>query len=213
MRITHHPDASILMTCAAGSQPEVLCAVIASHLSVCPSCMSEVGRLEKIGVALFDGLDPKPLKSKVPLTAANAGDAQKKGWSHSDRSQDDVPPPLTGVIGPRLDDIEWLLLAAGVWHFPIPLSLAAKGDLRLVKMSPGSELLNCGHKGEELALVLRGKCRDELNSLCPGDFADREEGSDCLIVADEALGCTLLIASEHELQIVPSPSQMSCPAG
>lgn len=213
MRITHHPDASILMTCAAGSQPEVLCAVIASHLSVCPSCMSEVGRLEKIGVALFDGLDPKPLTSKVPLPAVNAGDAQKMGWSYSDSSRGDVPPPLMGVIGPRLDDIEWRLLAVGVWHFPIPLSPAAKGDLRLIKMSPGSKLLSCGRKGEGLALVLRGKCRDELNSLCPGDFADREEGADGLIVADKALGCTLLVASEHELQFVPSPSQMNCPPG
>ena len=175
--------------------------------------MNEVGRLEKIGVALFDGLDPKPLTLKVPLAAANAGDAQKMGWSYSDRSQGDVPPPLTGVIGPQLDDIEWRLLAPGVWHFPIPLSPAATGDLRLIKMSPGSELLNCGHKGEGLALVLCGKCRDELNSLCPGDVADCEEGADCLIEADKALGCTLLVASEHELQIVPSPSQMSCPAG
>ncbi len=200
MKISHHPDVSTLMTCAAGSQPEALCAVVASHLSVCPTCMSEVGRLEKIGVALFDKLAPEPLALSVPIAAVRSAARNAVDQCELHRPIGDVPTPLSTAIGPWLDDVAWRPLGGDVWHFTIPLSKMAKGDLRLVKIAPGHALPKYSAKGEELALVLRGACRDGTNVFGLGDFADRDDSADQLISADEAMGCILLIASDTKLQ-------------
>ena len=55
MKINHHLDDSTLMSCAAGSQPEALAAVVSSHLSVCPRCRTELKKHALIGEALFLG--------------------------------------------------------------------------------------------------------------------------------------------------------------
>ncbi|MFA9475945.1 MAG: cupin domain-containing protein [Filomicrobium sp.] len=201
MTIAHHPDVSTLITCAAGSQPEALCAVIASHLSVCPSCMREVSRLEKIGVVLFHDLIPEPLAQHAPVGGVKPNkkeEAAQRCGNHG--PQGDVPAPLSEVIGPWLDDIAWCPLGAGAWHFPIPLSKAAKGDLRLIKLSPGRALPKLAHKGDELALVLRGGCKDESKAFGPGDFAESNDVADQLISAHVVHGCILLMASETELK-------------
>ena len=199
MKIAHHPDVSTLMTCAAGSQPEVLCAVVASHLSVCPTCRNEVSGLEKIGVALFEHLDPVPLALNAPIAAVKHVAEQGLGQSKIYWPVGDVPAPLSSLIGPWLDDLDWRPIGTGAWQFVIPLSEAAKGDLRLIKIAPGRALPKCGADGEELALVLRGGCRDGSNVFKLGDFNDRDDGADQLIVADEELGSILLIANETEL--------------
>ena len=199
-KIAHHPDVSTLMTCAAGSQPEALCAVVASHLAVCPKCMSEVSRLEKIGVALFEKLDPEPVALDAPLAAVKTVAESASDQCEIHRPEGDVPAPLVALIGPWLDQIDWRPLGADVWHFPIALSKTAQGDLRLVKISPGLALPKYATKGEELALVLRGKCRDDLNTLGPGDFIDRDTSTHQVLRADDTLGCILLIATDAGLR-------------
>ena len=173
MKIAHHPDVSTLMTCAAGSQPEVLCAVVASHLSVCPACMNEVSRLEKIGVALFEHLDPAPLALNTPVAAVKHVAEQAVGQCGNYWPIGDVPAPLSSLIGFWLDDLDWLPLGPGAWQFAIPLSKSAKGDLRLIKIAPGRALPKYAAHGEELALVLRGGCRDGSKVFGLGDFTDR----------------------------------------
>ena len=162
--------------------------------------MNEVSRLERIGVALFEKLDPAPVVAMTaPMAAAEYSLSQAVGQCELHRSPGDVPTPLSGLIGPRLDDVDWRPLGKGVWQFPIPLSKSAKGDLRLIKIAPGRALPKYGARGEELALVLRGACRDGANVFAPGDFTDRDDGADQLIAADDKLGSILLIANESEL--------------
>lgn len=162
--------------------------------------MNEVGRLEKIGVALFEKLDPEPVALNAPLAAIRSVAESASGQCVIHRPEGDVPAPLVALIGPRLDDIAWQPLGTDVWQFPIPLSKTAQGDLRLVKISAGRALPKYATKGEELALVLRGKCRDDLNALGPGDFIDRDHSTDQLLTADDTLGCILLIATDAGLR-------------
>ena len=83
----------------------------------------------------------------------------------------------------------------------MPLSKAAKGDLRLIKLVPGRARPTLAHIGEELELVLRGGFKDELNAFGLGDFADRHDVTDQLISAHAVRGCILLMASETELKL------------
>jgi putative transcriptional regulator len=197
MAIKHHADIATLMSCAAGSQPEALAAVIACHLASCPRCAAEVKRMAEIGVALFDKLDPARMAEDAPLVAARAAEADDH-VSSPPAPAGDVPYPIAERVGTSLDQIAWKRLGPGLWHFPIPLSKGAAGDLRLIKVAPGKELPEHGHRGEELTLLLRGSYHDEIGTFQEGDIADLDDEVEHRPVADEMTGCICLIASERK---------------
>jgi putative transcriptional regulator len=196
MTITHHPDIATLMSCAAGSQPEALAAVIAAHISMCPRCASEVGKLAEIGATLFDDIPPAPVACQAPVAAVRALEAES--YSSLPAPAGDVPAPLVACVGCSLDAISWKPLGAGVWHFPIPLSQHASGHLALVKIAPGRAVPEHGHGGEELTLLLRGSYHDEIGTFRVGDVADLDPDVEHRPIADETTGCICLIASEKK---------------
>jgi putative transcriptional regulator len=107
-------------------------------------------------------------------------------------------PPIAGRVGRSLDEIAWKRLGPGLWHYPISLSPGASGDLRLIKVAPGKELPEHGHRGEELTLLLRGSYHDEIGTFQEGDIADLDDEVEHRPVADEMTGCICLIASEKK---------------
>ena len=101
-------------------------------------------------------------------------------------------------VGASLDLVPWRMIGPGLWHYPIPLSKGASGDLRLFKVAPGKKLPDHGHRGEELTLLLRGSYHDELGTFEEGDIADLDDEVEHQPVADEISGCICLIASERK---------------
>lgn len=197
MAIKHHPDIATLMSCSAGSQPEALAAVVACHLAACTRCAAEVKRMSEIGVAMFDKLAPAPLAHDAPTMAARAAEADiPVAAPHAVAG--DVPYPIAHRVGNSLEAIAWKRIGPGIWHFPIPLSKGATGDLRLVKVAPGKELPEHGHRGEELTLLLRGSYHDEIGTFEEGDIADLDDEVEHRPVADEVTGCICLIANEKK---------------
>jgi putative transcriptional regulator len=195
MTIKHHPDVSTLMSCAAGSQPETLAAVVASHLTSCAACAREVARMERIGEALFDRIEPTQLDRTAPVAAARALEALDAPLAQV-MPHGEVPFPLTSLIGLHLDDLPWKRLGAGLWHHPLPLSPNAKGDLRLIKVAPGHTMPDHGHGGVEMTLVLRGSYTDVTGHYGTGDVADLADDVEHAPVACAQEGCICLIASE-----------------
>jgi putative transcriptional regulator len=68
-KMTHHPDDATLLSFAAGSLPEPLALIIATHCSVCPVCAAEVKAMERMGAALFQELEPTSLDMAPPTMA------------------------------------------------------------------------------------------------------------------------------------------------
>lgn len=198
MMIRHHADDATLMSYAAGGLPEALAAVVAAHLALCPHCRSKVARLERVGASLFKRISPAPTSSPPPVPppreTATAPTAAARKWA----DPGDVPAPLRRLIGPRLDDLAWRRLGIGIWHYRLPLSAAAAGDLRLYKVAPGQKLPDHGHGGAELTLLLRGSYRDEIGEFRTGDLADLDEDVEHCPVADAAEGCICLIGHVAE---------------
>ncbi len=193
MAISSHPDIATLMTCSAGSTPEALCAVVTSHLSMCPICLEDLRSMESIGVALFEELEPVKTDASTPNIGATETDYRLGGDAAS--ADGDVPSPLVEVIGSNLDSLTWQQLAPGIWNFTIPMTAQLKGDLRLIKLDPGSKLPEHRHKGEELILVLRGSYRNGTGSFKPGDFAELDDENKSPMIAKQD-GCILLIGNE-----------------
>lgn len=211
MAIKHHPDISTLMTCAAGSQPEVLCAVVASHLSYCPACLNKVGRLSRVGVALFDRLEPAPLSLAMPGDiVAGPSLPPKSELSWTDHG-DDIPGPLTCMLGQSLDDLTWDEMAPGIEKFKVELSPGAIGDLRLFHVAHGARLRWKNRTGEQLVMLLRGSCSSSKGTFEPGDFEEFEEPGDYGVLANAESGCILLLASESEPQFLVNSAPTTKP--
>ncbi|HRO49686.1 MAG TPA: ChrR family anti-sigma-E factor [Hyphomicrobium sp.] len=201
--ITHHPDISTLMCCAAGSQPEAFAAVVASHLALCPECRDEVRRMQEIGVALFDKLEPVPVSCQPPVVAmraaeADVGSLQADREAIADICKTGVPMPLAKHVGCCLHDVPWQTVAPGIATYTIPLSRGCYGSLKLVMVQPGIALPLHGHTGAELTLVLTGSYTDEIGTFRAGDVADLDEEVTHRPVACPQNGCVCLTASACE---------------
>ena len=190
MSIRHHLDDATLMSYAAGSLPNALAAVVATHAAMCRRCREELAHHERIGAAMFEKLPPATLTAPVPEFPTIDGTPPETGV----RTGGSVPAPLARLVGDRLDAIRWRPLAMGVWHRR--LSPGGGGDLRLIKVGPGYGLPAHGHNGAELTLVLRGSYQDSLGTFQPGDVADLDEEVEHRPVAD-ASGCICLVACER----------------
>lgn len=200
MKITHHPGAESLMSCSAGSMPEALAAVMASHMSICPECRNDLALMEHIGVALFDQLSPSNLTEAAPIMALRRSEADTAPAQAASAGDGDVPEPLVPLVGRYLDGVPWKKLVPGIWIHDIPLSSKGKGDLRLIKVAPGQALSQHSHNGSELTLVLRGACKDATGHYKVGDVADLSEDTEHQPVSDPTEGCVCLIATEGKLR-------------
>lgn len=194
MSIERHPALENLMSCSAGSMPEALAAVMASHISLCKRCRRELAIMETIGASLFDEV---PSASLTPGIAILRNSKEPKALVSG---EGDVPAALRKHVGPWLKDIPWKWAGFGVWQHRIPLSGRAKTSLRLVRVSPGLKLPHHGHIGSEMTLVLRGSFTDNTGSYGVGDVADMNEGDEHAPVAGAGDDCICLIASEGPMR-------------
>lgn len=203
MTIMHHPDDATLISYASGALSEALGAVVATHLAMCPTCRREVARMEAVGASLMQALEPVAVSGTAlaalrALRASEADTPARRPDVEAPRADADVPPPISRLVGERLAVVRWKRLGYGVWHYPLPLSAGARGDLRLLKVAAGQAMPGHGHGGSELTLLLDGAYRDEIGEFRRGDLADLDDSTEHRPVADAVTGCVCLIASEKK---------------
>jgi putative transcriptional regulator len=200
MTITHHADDATLMSYAAGTLPEALSSVVASHVTLCSRCRAEVTLMEKLGAVILTQLPSAALLSAPPrapdrdITLTDEGDHV---LAAIDRSGD-IPAPLSRLVGSDLSSIQWKRLGFGMWHVPLPLSAGSKGDLRLFKVAPGQAMPEHGHGGSELSLILAGSYTDSIGRFGVGDVADLDDEVEHRPLADRTTGCICVIASAEK---------------
>jgi putative transcriptional regulator len=201
MLIQHHPDDATLMSYAAGTLPEALGAVAATHLTLCAKCRNEVAVMERVGSAMLSALpsaaltqNPPPIGKTMTGPTPDEGDHVLEAIERSG----DVPQPLSRIVGSDLGSIKWKRLSLGAWHLPLTISDNAKGDLRLIKIGPGQAMPEHGHGGSELSLVLAGSYSDSTGRYGVGDVADLDDKVVHKPMADTKTGCICLIASEEK---------------
>ncbi|RUO98147.1 ChrR family anti-sigma-E factor [Hyphomicrobium sp.] len=193
MTIKFHPAPENLLSCAAGSMPEALAAVMASHMAMCPRCRHELAVFDKVGATLLEEMPPETVGT-APALPGSAPVAATGGAQHVEHG--DVPEPLRAAVGPRLDRIKWRRLAPGVWFHTVSLSEHSKASLRFIRVAPGLQLPDHGHSGSELTLVLQGAFNDAFGSYGVGDVLEMDEGIEHSPVAAPGGDCICLIASE-----------------
>jgi len=199
--IQHHVDAATLMSFSAGTLNGSLAAVVAAHISRCSHCAREVAAMDLVGATLLGGL-PVPLQAAAedhppmphPTLVSPAPAAEEVAVSEDSAV---IPAPIRRRFGISGKNIRWQRLAPGVWHYRFSQNGEKAGDLRLLKIAPGYRMLEHGHGGTELTLVLEGAFSDSTGEYLPGDIQEVADEIEHSPVADKVSGCICLIASEE----------------
>ncbi len=205
MVIRYHPEGEILARYAAGTLGESASVLVATHLALCPCCREDVEHMEALGGTLLEDLVPTSLAPSALASALARLDDEESpdAVSHRaslplDEGARNLPEPLRGFLGGRLDTLPWRRLGPGVFqHVVRPDTDGAK--TRLIRVAPGKAMPRHGHTGTELTLVLSGAFFDGSERFARGDVehADSDvvhrplidRGSDCIcfLVTDAPL--------------------------
>jgi putative transcriptional regulator len=182
------PSEERLLAYAAGtlSPPEAV--VVSACLAMRPEVDGWVRKLQGVGGALLNDLDPAPLQEDALARALARVNA--------DTGEVVAEPPLNDM--PELPE-PLRRYPLGRWR-KLPGGVAVRdvlgprdGDTRviLLKIDPGQATPMHTHGGVELTLVLSGAYATEAQSYFPGDFeeADQETLHQPRVISDEPCLC------------------------
>ena len=201
----HHISDETLTAYAAGGLDAALSVVVASHLTLCPTCRSRLEKAEEVGGVLLEQMTPMEVApegldlimarlDEEPAVEAPAPDSRDREDAR------EVPQPLRDLLPDTLDDLPWRNLVPGIKQYRIEGFEDRAGTLCLLKIAPGTVIPPHTHSGAELTLILRGSFGDELGRFQRGDIADADSDVTHQPIADAAEACVCLIATDGPLR-------------
>jgi len=217
--IKHHPSDAVLTAYAAGSLGEGLSLLVATHLSLCPTCRQAVADAEALGGVLLDDTSVAPMsvgardalldrlvETESP-SEAQAGQARPPVTRRRPPSSParrhgggvDLPGPLRDYVS-DLSAARWQWVGSGVRQLDLMHRPRGRDTARLLKIAPGRVLPHHGHGGLELTLVLQGSFTDEQGRFTRGDLAEIDADDSHQPIADSGEPCVCLIGTDAPLR-------------
>ncbi|HEX7108209.1 MAG TPA: ChrR family anti-sigma-E factor [Aestuariivirga sp.] len=195
MTFVHHLDDATILAYAAGTLGEALSVAAACHISMCPECRTAVRKAEALGGEILDDLQIS--KVSDVCRAATFASLYDTVAVKPVIVKSDMPSPLQRLLGGQdFAQLRWRKKAPGVAVYELPLSKKAKGSLKLISIASGMTMLEHGHGGEELTLVLKGAFKDKVGRFARGDIADLDEDTEHCPIIEEGETCICLYATE-----------------
>lgn len=195
-----HLTEDLILGYSAGTLPEAVNLIVASHVSLCDTCRAAVDAYDALGGAVLETVECADVSaaSLESALAAIRGSAPER--AHAPRKPRDprVPAPLADYIGGSLDDVKWRPLGMGVKQ----AILKTDGDAtaRLLYIPGGVAVPDHSHAGLELTLVLQGAFRDEDGCFARGDIEVADSAVDHTPVADDKEPCICLAVTDAPLR-------------
>ncbi len=211
--ISHHLAEETLTAYATGSLSEAFEVVVASHLTMCPCCREKAKLLDSVGgyfVEQSDSAIPAltatemlkkcRLSDVVQLddrTTEQNDQSDKRPCAHEVTRETAlrVPLPLARRLPASVDNLPWKPLARGIEQFELGTGSKKDGAFKLLRIQPGTQLIEHEHGDHELTLVLHGSYSDSLGRYSAGDVADLGPEHSHKPVIDSDEPCIALIAS------------------
>lgn len=195
MTIIHHLDDATILAYAAGTLGEALSVAAACHISMCSECRTAVRKAEALGGEILNDLQSSAVSDVC--RAATLASLDDRVVAKPVLAKSDMPLPLQRLLGGQdFAQLRWRKKAPGVAVYELPLSKDAKGSLKLLSIAPGMSMLEHGHGGEELTLVLQGAFKDKVGRFARGDIADLDQDTEHCPIIEEGETCICLYATE-----------------
>lgn len=201
MNVHHHLDDATLVRYAAGNLDAAFSLVVATHLAMCPQCMTGLRDAEQVGGALLEDSTAEPMRTgafELVMEKLENGAAEMIAAPIAAAAPEgDVPVPLQRFVGPRLDAIKWRTIAPGVRKHNLPTDKRDGSKLYMLNIAEGMAVPEHGHGGAELTLILSGAYRDDMGVFGPGDVADLDEHVEHQPKVIPGAPCICLVATEE----------------
>jgi putative transcriptional regulator len=197
MGIKFHLDSAELMSCASGTQPEALGAVISTHLSMCPHCRNELKIHSFIGETLFNTLDETPLEF-IKTTQPPKQNISQSSINFPSQKLHEV---LHQVNSRQFNKIQWKPVASGVEDFSFSLSGKDNGTLKLIKLGNNISIPHLERSGLQIIMVMDGALVDKDGIKNKGDIIHLGPENPYSLTASDVNGCICLIGSETSVDL------------
>lgn len=199
MSIAFHPDVVTLMGFSAGTLDEPFAVVVAAHVAMCEACRETLRRTDLIGGALLASQPDAPMGSTALDRLMEAVSDDRADIAEPPAAPPGLPLPLARYLPDGLEGVKWTYAGPGMARFVLPASGAPKSRLLLYRIAGGRRLLEHGHGGQELTLVLKGAYRDRFGLFAAGDVADHDQDAEHEPTTEPGQDCICLVAIEGRL--------------
>lgn len=204
----HHLPEEMLLDHAAGSLPEPVALFVATHLALCPACREAEARLEAVGGALLDEIDPEPIEgggvdalfARIEATAAKPNmtaepeTATASAGAVSSDNTPMLPRPLRDYVANGIETLNWR--RRGALSEARLFQGTRGGTVKLLRIRAGAMMPTHTHRSSELTLVLDGGYSDESGHYLRGDVSVADEQVTHRPRADDDGDCLCLTVSE-----------------
>lgn len=196
--INHHLSEALLMGYAAGTLPEALNLVVATHISMCDDCRAALSEYEALGASIMMNSDSVAMEESALASVMARLDDPIERKKPQPRARGLFPAPLQDYVGGDVESVRWKKVGGGVRQMILPTDGGATA--RLLHIPAGSAVPDHGHRGIELTLVLQGAFRDEVDRFGVGDIEVADEDLDHMPVAELGEDCICLAATDAPLR-------------
>lgn len=201
----HTPGEEVLMDYAAGSLPEPLSLVVATHLALSPESRAAVADYEAIGGALLETIEPVDVAddalAAVMARLERPGEEPIEVSAQPVREHNDgLPRPLADYLAGDLDSLPWRTVMRGLEEADVETG-DNRFKTRLMRIAPGTAMPRHSHAGTEVTLVLKGAFSDEDGHYGRGDVQVADEGLDHRPVAEEGEPCICLVVTDAPVRL------------
>ncbi len=223
--VKHHPSDAVLTAYAAGALGEGLSLLVATHLSLCPTCRAALAAAEALGGALLESIALAPMSGdacasvlarlddgraeapNAPVTAQRGSVTRRRAPSSPARAGQpgrhagtpELPAPLRDYVS-DLSAARWQWVGTGVRQLDLMHRPRGRDTARLLRIAPGRVLPHHGHGGLELTVVLQGSFSDEQGRFTRGDLAEIDADAAHQPIADSGEPCICLIGTDAPLR-------------
>ncbi|MFM2128607.1 MAG: hypothetical protein RL477_153, partial [Pseudomonadota bacterium] len=149
--IRHHIDPDLLVDYAAGSLPEAVSLMVATHLACCPACRKEVHGHETVGGALIEAGEEAPLGTNALAAVLDRLDVAEPAAAApalDEQSRKVMPGPLARYVGRNLGDLRWKRIGPRMEKAAIA-SASPQFRAALLRIAAGARIPVHTHGGRE----------------------------------------------------------------
>lgn len=198
--INHHIPDDILLAYSAGTLPEAINLIVASHISMCDVCRAQLCSFDEIGGALLEEGHASISEDSLAATLSMIAQGTPANAEHPSRQSASgiFPAPLQDYVGGDLEAVRWRPVGMGVKQAILPTSKEASA--RLLYIPAGCAVPDHGHRGIELTMVLQGAFSDEDGRFARGDIEIADEEVQHTPIADIGEDCICLAVTDAPLR-------------
>ncbi|MBM3521432.1 MAG: anti-sigma factor [Alphaproteobacteria bacterium] len=200
-----HPIADeFLLDYASGAASAPVGLLVATHLALSPEARRSFRRIEAVGGAMLESLEPVAPDSDTLarlFARIDAGEGVEAQPRTTLRAVDRLPSPLAAYVPRGVEALSWKRLAKGVEEAPLDVPSAGPRKATLLRIAAGRGIPKHTHRGLEMALVLEGGFTDEAGHYDRGDVCITDESIEHQPTADRARDCLCLFVADGPIRL------------